>query len=42
MKEEVKKQVRQLITDGIISPSRSPYYSPVWVVPKTNDSSGEK
>ena len=29
MKDEVEKQVKQLLDDGIIRPSRSPYCSPV-------------
>ena len=32
MKDEVEKQVKQLLDDGIIRPSRSPYCSPVWRV----------
>lgn len=42
LKEEVEKQVQQLLDDGIIRPSRSPYNSPVWIVPKKADSSGTK
>lgn len=42
MKEEVEKQVGKLLEDGIIRPSRSPYCSPVWVVAKKPDASGEK
>lgn len=42
LKEEVEKQLNQLLKDGIIRPSRSPYNSPVWVVPKKLDASGEK
>lgn len=42
LKDEVEKQVRQLLNDGIIRPSRSPYNSPVWIVPKKSDSSNEK
>lgn len=40
--DEVNKQVKKLLDDGIIRPSRSPYNSPVWIVPKKADASGEK
>lgn len=40
--EEVKKQVDKLLADGIIRPSRSAWTSPVWIVPKKADASGEK
>lgn len=42
LKDEVESQIRKLLNDGIIRPSRSPYNSPVWIVPKKSDSSGEK
>lgn len=42
LKSEVEKQVSQLLHDGIIRPSRSPYNSPVWIVPKKPDSTGAK
>jgi len=42
LKDEVNKQVTELLNDGIIRPSRSPYNSPVWIVPKKADASGEK
>lgn len=42
LKSEVEKQVRKLLDDGIIRPSRSPYNSPVWIVPKKPDSTGTK
>lgn len=41
-KDEVDKQMKKLIESGIIRPSRSPWNSPVWVVPKKMDASGEK
>lgn len=40
--EEVRKQVDKLLADGIIRPSRSAWTSPVWIVPKKADASGEK
>ena len=40
--EEVNKQINKLLTDGIIRPSRSAWTSPVWIVPKKTDASGEK
>lgn len=37
LKAEVDKQVKDLLeNDIIIRPSRSPYNSPVWIVPKKN------
>lgn len=41
-KEEVDKQISKLLEDGIIRPSRSAWNSPVWIVPKKADASGEK
>ena len=42
LRKEVEEQVEKLLEDGIIRPSRSPYNSPVWVVPKKIDASGER
>lgn len=42
LKNEVNKQVEKLLSDGIIRPSHSPYNSPVWIVPKKLDASGQK
>lgn len=39
---EVKNQVNELLDQGIIQPSTSPWNSPVWVVPKKADASGLK
>lgn len=41
-KDEVDKQMQKLIDSGVIRPSRSPWNSPVWIVPKKMDASGEK
>lgn len=41
-REEVDKQISKLLNDGIIRPSRSPWNSPVWIVPKKMDASGQK
>lgn len=41
-KDEVDMQMKKLIESGIIRPSRSPWNSPVWIVPKKMDASGEK
>lgn len=40
--DEVNKQIEKLLADGIIRPSRSPWTSPVWIVPKKTDASGIK
>lgn len=42
MRKEVEDQVKKLLNDGIIQPSKSPYNSPIWIVGKKPDSSGEK
>ena len=41
-KEEIDRQVNKLLKEDIIEPSTSPYNSPVWIVPKKPDSSGNK
>lgn len=41
-KEEVNKQVNKMLSQGIIRQSCSPYCSPLWVVPKKIDASGQK
>lgn len=40
-KEEVKSQINNMLDQGIIRPSISPWSSPVWVVPKKLDASGK-
>lgn len=42
LKEEVQTQIRDLLQQGIIRPSNSPWSSPIWVVPKKMDASGKK
>lgn len=42
LKEVVDEEIKKLLNDGIIRPSRSPYNSPIWVVPKKEDASGKK
>ena len=39
-KDEIEKQVRNKLNNGIIAPSNSPYNSPIWIVPKKPDSKG--
>lgn len=39
---EVDNQIRKLLEDGIIRPSKSPYHSPIWIVSKKPDALGEK
>lgn len=34
LRPEVERQMNQLLLDGIVRPSRSPYNAPVWIVPK--------
>lgn len=37
MREEVEKQIKEFLCKGIICPSKSPYNSPVWIVPKNQN-----
>lgn len=41
-KEEIERQIDDLFKKRIIRPSSSPYNSPLWIVPKKNDSLGRK
>ncbi|KAL6418728.1 hypothetical protein ACFW04_011837 [Cataglyphis niger] len=41
-KDEINKQVNELLFNGLIEHSTSPYNSPVWIVPKKPDSQGNK
>lgn len=38
----METQILKLLQDGIIRPSKSPYNSPLWIVPKKSDATGEK
>lgn len=40
--KEVQKQVEDLLEQGIIRPSTSPWSSPILIVPKKSDASGKK
>lgn len=41
-KPEVEKQINEMLADGIIQNSISPWTSPIWIVPKKADASGKK
>lgn len=41
-KQEVEKQISDMLTKGIIRPSTSPWCSPIWIVPKKIDASGKQ
>lgn len=41
-KPEVQKQINDMLNQGIIRPSDSPWSSPIWIVPKKSDASGKK
>lgn len=41
-KGDVEAQVKEMLADGIIQHSTSPFNSPVWVVPKKMDASGKR
>lgn len=40
--KEVNNQISEMLNQQIIQPSTSPYSSPLWVVPKKLDASGER
>uniref|UniRef100_A0AAG5D8F6 RNA-directed DNA polymerase n=1 Tax=Anopheles atroparvus TaxID=41427 RepID=A0AAG5D8F6_ANOAO len=42
LKQDVEEQIMELLDNGIIAHSTSPYSSPVWVVPKKTDASGKR
>lgn len=39
-KEEIDRQIEEMLQQGIIRPSSSPYSAPVWAIPKKEDASG--
>ncbi|XP_036150748.1 uncharacterized protein LOC118648534 [Monomorium pharaonis] len=41
-KDEIDRQVGELLKNDVIKPSTSPYNSPLWIVPKKADSKGNK
>lgn len=41
-KEEVQRQINDMLDKGIIRPSSSPWSSPIWIVPKKLDASGQQ
>lgn len=41
-KKDVEDQIRDMLDNGIIQHSTSPYSSPIWVVPKKSDASGKR
>lgn len=41
-KTEVEKQINEMLAEGIIQHSISPWTSPIWIVPKKSDASGKK
>lgn len=41
-KKDVEEQIKEMLENGIIRNSVSPYSSPIWVVPKKADASGKR
>lgn len=41
MRDEIEKQISELLTERIIRPSNSPYNSPIWVMPKQPKPNGD-
>jgi hypothetical protein len=41
-KPEIQRQINEMLDNGIIKPSTSPWSSPVWIVPKKLDASGKQ
>lgn len=41
-KPEVERQINDMLEQGIIRPSDSPWSSPIWIVPKKADASGKR
>lgn len=42
VKKDIQEQIQEMLDNGIIRPSKSPYSSPIWVVPKKMDASGKR
>ena len=42
LREEVRRQVDELLTNGIVQSSNSPYNSTLWIVPKKSDAKEKK
>lgn len=40
--KEIENQIRDMLNQGIIQESNSPYNSPLWIVPKKMDNSGKQ
>lgn len=40
--QEVKRQIDEMLQNNIIRPSKSPYSSPIWIVPKKIDATGKQ
>lgn len=41
-RKEIQRQIEEMLDQKIIRPSHSPWSSPIWVVPKKMDASGQK
>lgn len=41
-KPHIEEQIKEMLDNGIIRHSQSPYSAPIWVVPKKADASGKK
>lgn len=41
-KKDIEEQIQEMLDNGIITHSESPYSSPIWVVPKKMDASGTR
>jgi len=41
-KDKINTQVNELLEQEIVKPSKSPYNTPVWIIPKKADSKGNK
>jgi hypothetical protein len=41
-RDEINRQIQELLETDVVEPSTSPYNSPLWIVPKKPDSEGNK